>query len=103
MPRELRLRKARQSYDEEEGGNGDKREPGPSQRRYDTRDIDRDKDGTVDDDDCTCDFAPPAPEDAPALSDENGGERDVEDSTFLEYRVCAAVESISEANNLPRP
>jgi hypothetical protein len=104
MP-ELRLRKARQSYtallgdEEEEIGNGDEQEPGPSQPRHDSRDIDRDKDATVNDDDCTSDFAHPAPEDALALSDEIGDEHDIEDPTFIAYGVCAGASSISEANN----
>jgi transcription factor C subunit 6 len=81
MPGDLRPRKARHSYtalfgDEEE--EEDEQEQGPSRLHHNYRNIDRDKDRAVDDDDSTSDFTPPAPEDAPALSDENGSEHGAE-------------------------
>jgi hypothetical protein len=83
MPRELRVRKTRQSYTalfdgEEEDG----QQAGSSRPHHPPRNIDRDRDAV--DDDYISDFAPPGPPPpavvahAPVLSDENGSEHGVE-------------------------
>jgi transcription factor C subunit 6 len=81
MPRELRVRKTRQSYAALfDGEEEDEQQAGPSRPRHAPRNIDRDRDGAVDDN-YTSDFAPPPPAvvaHAPVLSDENGSEHGVE-------------------------
>ena len=103
MPRELRPRKARQSYTALfDGEEKYEYEPGPSQLppHPDSNDADRDKNGPVDDDDSTSEFTPPVPGDAPMLSDENGSEHGVEDPTSLgDGGVGAGAESGSDDNS----
>jgi transcription factor C subunit 6 len=80
MPRELRVRKTRQSYAALfDGEEEDEQQPGPSRPRHAPQNTDRDRDGAVDDD-YASDFAPPPATvaDALALSDENGSEHGVE-------------------------
>jgi transcription factor C subunit 6 len=94
MPRELRVRKTRQSYaalfdGEEEDG----QQAGPSRPRHAPGNIVRGRDGAVDDDYINIsDLAPPPTvvADAPAVSDDNGSEHGVE-----------GAESTSDDNDSP--